>query len=106
MRKKISSNITSNFATSIDSNSLVSEMLHNSIIISNFRDICCDIEPKVDDELCFNILEKILLLFTRVRTFSYAKDIREKHKCSKKKSKKSSLRTEIKKSSSSTTMGH
>ena len=43
----------------------------------------------------------LVMLFTRVRTFSYAKDISEKYK-SKKKVKKSSLSTEIKKASSST----
>ena len=42
------------------------------------------------------------MLFTRVQTFSYAKDIREKYKSKKKHMKKSSLRTEIKKASSST----
>ena len=41
---------------------------------------CQATEPKIPDEIGFNILEKMLKLFTRVRTFSYAKDIREKYK--------------------------
>ena len=97
---------TSTFQTSIDSTSLVSEMLQNCHVVSSYRLICYGVEPKVPDEICFNILEKMLMLFTRVRTFSYAKDICEKYKSKKKHAKKSSLRTEIKKASSSTDMGH
>ena len=96
---------TSTFQTSIDSTSLVSEMLQNCHV-SSYRLICYGVEPKVPNEICFNILEKMLMLFTRVRTFSYAKDICEKYKSKKKHAKKSSLRTEIKKASSSTDMGH
>ena len=92
---------TSTFQTSIDSTSLVSEMLQNFHVVSSYKLICYGVEPKVPDEICFNILEKMLMLFTRVRTFSYAKD-----KSKKKQVKKSSLRTEIKKASSSTDMGH
>ena len=97
---------TSTFQTSIDSTSLVSEMLQNCHVVSSYRLICYGVEPKVPNEICFNILEKMLMLFTRVRTFSYAKDICEKYKSKKKHTKKSSLRTEIKKASSSTDMGH
>ena len=67
---------TSTFQTSIDSTSLVTEMLQNCHLVSSYKLICYGVEPKVPDEICFNILEKMLMLFTRVRTFSYAKDIR------------------------------
>jgi len=53
-----------------------------------------------------NLLEQILTLFVRLRTFSFAKDIREKHKLAKKASRKRSLRTDIKQSSSTTVLGH
>ena len=86
----------STFQTSTDSTSLVIEMLQNGHVVSSYQLICYGVESKVPDEICFNILEKMLLLFTRVRTFSYAKDIREKYKIKKKQVKKSSLRTEIK----------
>ena len=97
---------TSSFITSINSDALITEMFKNCLVISNYRSICYGIDPEVDDEISYNTLEKILILFTRVRAFSYAKDIREKHKMKKKQAKKSSLRTQIKKSSSSTDMGH
>ena len=64
---------TSTFQTSIDSTSLVNEMLQNCHVVSSYRLICYGVEPKVPNEICFNILEKMLMLFTRVRTFSYAK---------------------------------
>ena len=97
---------TSTFQTSIDNTSLVSEMLQNCHVVSSYKLICCGVEPKVPDEIGFNILIKMLMLFTRVRTFSYAKDVCEKYKSKKKQAKESSLRTEIKKASSSTYMGH
>ena len=86
---------TNTFQTSIDSTSFVSEMLQNCHLVSSYKLICYSVEPKVPDEICFNILEKMLMLFTRVRTFSYPKDTREKYKSKKKQVTKSSLRTEI-----------
>jgi len=46
-------------------------------------------------------LEQIVTLFIRVRTFSFAKNTRERHKAAKRESRKRSLRSEIKKSSDS-----
>ena len=72
---------TSTFQTSIDRTSLVSEMLQNCHVVTSYKLICYGVEPKVPDEICFTILEKLLMLFTIVGTFSYAKDIRrEKYK--------------------------
>ena len=85
---------TSTFQTSIDSTSLVNEMLQNCHVVSSYKFICYDVEQKVPDEICFNILEKMLMLFTRVWTFSYAKDIRDQYKSKKKQRLKASLRTE------------
>ena len=57
---------TSTFQTSIGSTSLVSEMLQNCHVVSSYRLICYGVKPKVPNEICFNILEKMLMLFTRV----------------------------------------
>lgn len=97
---------TSHFSTKLVCSELVDAMLKNSVILSNYRSICHAIEPKVSKEISFNLLEQMLTLFVRVRTFSFAKDIREKHKAIKRSVKKRSLRTEIKQSSSSTEGGH
>ena len=78
----------------------------NSIIISNYDSLCYSIEPKVNKELSLNLLESMLELFVEVRMFSFARDIKEKHKVKNKKKKAWSLRTEIKKSSSSKDFDH
>ena len=85
---------------------LVQKMQTNSIVISNFSSLCYDIEPRVNKQISFNLLENMLTLFTTVRPFSYAKGIKEKHKIKSKKSKSQSLRREIKKSSSSKDTGY
>ena len=66
-------------------------MKNNSIVISTFNCLCYGIEPRVNKDISFNLLENMLTLFTTVRYFSYAKDIKEKHKIKSNKSKSSSL---------------
>ena len=83
--------------TCIDSKYLFQEMLHDCHIISSFKNISYSAELEVSKEITFNLLESMLLLFTRVRSFSYARDVREKHGNAKKQANKSSLRTGIKK---------
>ena len=97
---------TSLFSVKIVRKDLVHVMLQNSVVVSNFKSICYGIDPKVNKEISLNILEQILVLFVRLRTFSFAKDVREKQKASKKTAKMRSLRTEIKQASCSTEGGH
>lgn len=97
---------TSNLSTTLNCQDLVKNMLKNCSVLSNFKSVCYTIDPQVSKEVSMNLLEHMLTMFTRVRSFSYARDIREKHKAAKKLAKKRSLRTEIKKASSSKDMGH
>ena len=97
---------TAKFSVKVICADIVKKMLENCVITSNFKTLCYDIDPKVDSEISINLLEQILTLFVRIRTFSYAKDVREKHKAAKKSSRKRSLRTEIKQGSCSTDGGH
>ena len=97
---------TAKFSVKVICSDIVKNMLENCTITSNFKTVCYDIDPKVDSEISMNLLEQILTLFVRIRTFSFAKDVREKHKAAKKSSKKRSLRTEIKQGSCSTDGGH
>ena len=99
-------NKTAPFITTLNCGDLMDNMFQNSTIISNFKSICNDIDPKVDKEISLDLLERILILYVRVRAFSYAKDIREKHKVAKKVTKKRPLRTEIKQGSCSLETGH
>ena len=81
-------------------------MQTNSIIIPNYDSLCYSTDPKVNKGLSLNLLESMLELFVKVRMFSFARDIKEKHKVKNKKAKARSLRTEIKKSSCSKDFNH
>ena len=59
----------------------------------------------LDPELRKNLLENMLKLYLRVRTFSFARDITEKHKYASKKSKAKALRKVIKKPTNKTDIG-
>ena len=104
--EKIFCSFTSAFRLAFKYSELVQEMQANSIIISNYDSLCCSIEPKVNKELSLNLLESMLELFIKVQMFSFVRDIKEKHKVKTKKTKSRSLRTEIKKSSSSKDFNH
>ena len=97
---------TEHFLSKLVSEELVKVMSTNCSVSSIYKSICNEIDPKVNKEISMNLLDHLLTLFVRVRTFSYARDIREKHKIAKKSSKSRSLRTEIKKASKSTEGGH
>ena len=58
--EKIFRTRSSTFQTSIDSTSSVSEMLQNCHVVSSYKLISNGVEPKVPDEIYFNILEKML----------------------------------------------
>ena len=93
---------TSTFQTSIDSTSLVSEMLQNCHVLSSYKVL----NQKYLMKSVLTFWKKCLCCLREFGPFFYAEDIREKYKSKKKQVKKSSLRTEIKKASSSTDMGH
>ena len=79
---------TVNFKTSLVCKDLVQEMMKDVIVVSNFNSICSGVDPKVTKEISLNLLDHMITLFVRVRTFSFAKDVREKYKVAKKQSKK------------------
>ena len=85
---------------------LVKEIQASSIIVLNYDSLCYSIEPKVNKELSLNLLESMLELFVKVHTFSFARDIKEKHKVKNKKTKVRSLRAEVKKSFTSKYFNH
>ena len=81
----------------------MNKILKDSFILAHFKIICGNADQVVETEVAKNLLEHIGTLFIRVRSFSYAKCVRENHKASKSKVKS---RTSIKISSTSTAMGH
>lgn len=90
----------------IDSKTMVSTLIKNSYILSNYTTIRDLSTEKVSKEVALNLLENLIMLYVRVRVFSLVKDNRELHKMEAKKKKLKSLRTEIKKASQSLEKGH
>ena len=65
-------NKTVRFSVKIDAAEIVQNIIESSTIKSKFKTVCCDIDPKVDSEISMNLLEQMLTLFVRIRTFSFA----------------------------------
>ena len=97
---------TSIFTSSLVCKDRVTQSLKNITINSNFNDIIISVDIHMKKEFRIDLLEHILTLYFRVRAFSFAKDVREKHKAAHKALRKCSLRTEINKASSSTVETH
>jgi archaellum biogenesis ATPase FlaH len=96
----------SQFSVKIVCTDIVKSMLEDCTIKAKFKTVCYAIDPKVNSEIAIKLLEQMLTLYVRLHTYSFEKDVREKHKAAKRQSKKRSLRTEIKQASSSTDGGH
>ena len=88
---------TAHRISKIDSNNLVSQLILNSLVQGNYFDVCSRADSeKVPKEIALNLLEHLLLLYVRVRSFSFAKDRVRKHKLEMQQRKTKSLRTELK----------
>ena len=90
----------------IDINDLREDLLKNSLVQSHYYNIYSSISPKVSKENAVNLLEELMLLYLRIRSHSFAKDVKETYKMKSKKSKERSLRTTIKKASIHSDYGH
>lgn len=98
---------TKQIGSKIDSKKLVTDLLENPIVLSNYRRVRNQASEKVSKEVALNLLEHLIMLYVRVRTFSFVKDQCEIHNIrSKKKKKARSLRTEIKRATGSLDQGH
>ena len=86
--------------SNIDSKKMVSTLIKDCNISSNYTTLCDMSIEKVCKEVSLNLLEHLIMLYVRVRVFSLVKDKRKLHKMEAKKKKLKSLRTEIKKSKS------
>ena len=77
-QKIISEIVFSNVPNKIESHSMKSDILKNLTILTRISTVLdCD-EEQVNKELKTNLLEGILLLYIRVRTFSYVKGRKRK----------------------------
>lgn len=83
----------------IDSQAITLNLMKNVDIISIYNNIVESTGIKCNEELSENLLEKLIALYLRVRAFSTAKDITNKHWVAQKKQKTKGLRKSIKKAS-------
>lgn len=97
---------TKSFVAKIDAEYLVSLLLKDAYLVACFNSIRSSCSQEVKKEIALNLIEDMLILYIRVRAHSYARDKQQLHKMSKSKTKDRSLRTELKKESSSLDSGH
>lgn len=98
--------VTAKFTVKIVCEDLVKEVVANCSVLSYFDDICNSTGLTIDKESQKDLIEHMTTLYFRVRTFSFAKSVRERFKAAKKKTKSQALRRSIKIASSSTELGH
>ena len=97
---------TKTVCNKIDCKKITSSLMSDSVVLSYFSKLRSSSSDHVKKEVALNLLEDLLTLYIRVRTFSYVKDKQQLHKLQANKAKSRSLRTEIKKQSSSLDQGH
>ena len=79
----------------IDSKKLVGELCVNQDILALYQNLMSSAALPVDKDIAKDVLERIRILYIKVRSFSYAKDIVNQFKISQKKAKSKALRKEI-----------
>ena len=98
--------ITKTSHNKIDSHALVKDLITNCGILSNFGKLKNDSDEEVSEEISLNLLEHIMMLYIRARTFSFVQNKQQLHKIESKQKKIKSLRTELKKKTKSLDQGH
>lgn len=95
---------TKQFVTKINAEHIVSSLLSDTYVLIYFNSFrrCCEVKK----EIGLNVLEDMLTLYIRIRSHSYAKRKQQQHKLNASILKSRSLRTEIKKQTSSLDGGH
>lgn len=88
--------ITSTEISKLDYKSLVDHLMVNFTVKFHWKRLVENSEVVIDKDVGRDLLERILGLFLRIRSFSYAKQIKEKYKLQTKTVKKRSLRTGLK----------
>ena len=90
--------ITSVPTTKIDFKSIVSTLMKNPIIHENMSKIRSkSTDTIIKKEIALDLLEDLLALYIRVKTFSLAEDQVQSHKIKQSRLKSRSLRTSLKK---------
>lgn len=90
----------------LDSKEIVSYLMKNCSIVNSYSKVRNNCSCEIKNEIALNLLEDLLMLYIRLRTFSFVKQKHQLHKLKTHKNKSKSLRTEIKKKSMSLDQGH
>ena len=90
----------------INAQFIVLSLMKNCSVLTNLKKLRNSASDNIKKEVAVNFLEDLLMLYIRVRTFSYVKNLKECHKIKFDKKRSSSLRTELKKKTSSLELGH
>ncbi|XP_057298339.1 uncharacterized protein LOC130629219 [Hydractinia symbiolongicarpus] len=91
---------------SIDSKKMVSYLMNNARILCNYNKLKNASTEEVSKEIALNLLEHLIMLYIRVRVYSLVKDKCQRYNVKSKAKKSRSLRTEVKKASSTLDHGH
>ena len=86
--------------THIDIPNIVETLMQFTYVKEFFQELVATASIKPSIDVAKNLLHSILVLYVKVRAFSFAKDVIEKHKYIKKQTKAKGLRTAIKQASS------
>ncbi|XP_066928356.1 uncharacterized protein [Clytia hemisphaerica] len=88
---------TCRHVTRVDYKAMVRNLMKNLLVKKYWEQLLSD-SPEIDTDLGKDLLDQLLSLYLKIRGFSYAKSIREKHKFKSKSTQKHSLRANLKKS--------
>ena len=93
---------TKKLQNKIVSKDIVNALTENCMVLQSFAKVRRSSPDNIKKEIAFNLLEDLLRLYIRVRTFSFVKDKVQAFKIRNSKTKSRSLRTGMKQSTSFT----
>ena len=88
-----SDGITKTSHNKIDSHALVKDLITNCGILSNFGKLKNESDEEVSEEISLNLLEHVMMLYIRAKTFSFVQNKQQLHKIESKQKKIRSLRS-------------
>lgn len=92
--------LTSNYpVTRIDINEIMSRSINDSEVLTAFICMKATSELKLDDKVAKDVLQSIIHLYIRVRSFSFARDVVQKYKLQMKLVKEKALRKNLSRAS-------
>ena len=100
--KKFCKETKSHHISSIDVPAMTNELTKNPSIIAWFNLLLEDAETQTENHVAKNLLYKIIELYLKVRSHSYAKGVIEKCKIRQKRTKSKALRKELSRASTET----